>query len=326
MILSVSRRTDVPAFYSEWFYRRMQQGFVHVRNPFNPKQVSRIELNRENIDCIVFWSKDPRPLIKELDQIKDYQYYFQFTITPYGKDIESNIVDKHEIVQAFAELSERIGKDRVILRYDPILLTDRYSIDFHKRSFAKLMQVLGNHTERVVVSFLDQYAKTKRNMKKIKLTELTDGDMHELGKFMVESAGVHKVTVETCAEAMDLSGIGIQHGKCIDADLIERLCNKTALSMESSNERNKLKLPGKDKNRENCLCDKSIDIGQYDTCIHGCSYCYANASKSRSEQNFNNHVASATILAGTIDECKVSAKKPQYTSLELTDHAKQLKI
>ncbi len=170
MILSVSRRTDIPAFYAEWFMNRLKAGFVYVRNPFNIYQVSEVPLTPDNVDAIVFWTKNSKPLHQYLSEIDNmgYKYYFQFTITPYGKEIEENIEKKEKIVETFKNLSEKTGKEKVILRYDPVILNDKYTIDFHIKSFERLCSILSSYTEKVVISFLDDYKKISKNKQKMR--------------------------------------------------------------------------------------------------------------------------------------------------------------
>jgi hypothetical protein len=297
MILSVSRRTDIPAFYSEWFLNRIKEGYVYVRNPFNPRQISNVNIRPEVVDCIVFWSKDPLPLINKIKLLENYKYYFQFTITPYDSDIENNLRSKSEILKTFIELSKLIGKERVILRYDPILLTDKYTIDFHKRSFEKLCEKVNGYTERIVISYLDDYKKARRNMKEINLQEITMQQVWETAKFIGEAASIAKIEVETCAEEYDLTQFGIKRGKCIDGDLIERITGY------------KLKKLNKDGNRQLCLCDQCIDIGQYDSCINGCVYCYANVNKETAIRNHMEHSKASPILIGDYNEADVKVRK-----------------
>ena len=152
MIVSASRRTDIPAYYSEWFFRRLEAGFVCVRNPRNPHQVSEIPLSPDVIDGIVFWTKNPIPMLPYLDRLRDYPYYFQFTLNPYGTDIERNVPSKNNIViPAFQRLSSEIGKARVVWRYDPILLTEKYSMEYHITYFRLLADRLADYTEKCTV-------------------------------------------------------------------------------------------------------------------------------------------------------------------------------
>jgi len=159
MIISVSRRTDIPAFYSDWFFKRLEEGFVLVRNPMNPQQVSKVSLSKAVVDCFVFWTKNPKSMLEKLPLLAGYDYYFQFTLNPYDQEIEVNLPKKAEIIKTFIELSNLIGKDRVIWRYDPILLTDKITIGDHLEYFNILAGQLGDYTRKCVISFLDQYQK-----------------------------------------------------------------------------------------------------------------------------------------------------------------------
>ena len=156
MIISASRRTDIPSHYADWFYNRIKEGYVCVRNPMNVHQISRIPLSPDVIDGIVFWTKNPRPMMDRLDLLRDYMYYFQFTINSYGQDIEANIPSKNDIIiPTFRELSDMIGCERVIWRYDPILLTKKYSIDYHIRYFEEIAKRLSGYTEKCIISLVD---------------------------------------------------------------------------------------------------------------------------------------------------------------------------
>ncbi|WP_366934199.1 DUF1848 domain-containing protein [Caloramator sp.] len=297
LILSVSRRTDIPAFYSEWFLNRMKEGYVYVKNPFNAKQISKINIRPDVVDCIVFWTKDSKPLMNYLDELKDYKYYFQFTITPYKKDIEPNLRNKSEIVDTFIELSKRIGKEKVILRYDPILLTDKYTLNYHKAAFSKLCQRVSGYTDKVIISFLDDYKKVSRNMKGIELKEMTEEDIYEISDYFSNVAGGYGLKIETCGEEIDLSKFGIEHGRCVDGELIEKIVGY------------KLKNLKRDGNRSACLCHECIDIGQYDTCAHGCLYCYANINKPKAEENYRAHNPKSPLLFGEYEEEYVTERK-----------------
>lgn len=297
MILSVSRRTDIPAFYSDWFINRINEGFVYVRNPFNSKQISKIRITPDIVDCIVFWSKDPLPLMKHIDKLSSYNYYFQYTITPYDQDIEVNLRNKRDILNTFIDLSKLIGKEKIILRYDPILFTDRYTIDFHIRSFERLCEKIEGFTERIVISFLDDYKKVSRNMKHINLKKIENEDIYQIAANFSNIAQKHNISIETCAESVDLENFGIKHGRCIDGELIERITGY------------KLKNLKKDGHREQCLCHECVDIGQYDTCTHGCLYCYANVNKELANRNRLLHDPKAMILCGDYDDVNVRGRK-----------------
>jgi len=299
MILSVSRRTDIPALYSEWFLERIKQGFVYVKNPFNVKQISKVNIRPDVVDCIVFWTRNPKPIIGRLCELDamGYNYYFQFTITPYHDDLEKNNPNKKEVIETFMMLSQKIGREKVILRYDPILLTERYSLEFHKKAFSILCEKLHLYTEKVIISFLDDYRKVCRNMKNFNLEELDNKEMIKISKALAEIGNGYNLPIETCAEAIDLEEIGVNHAKCIDGELIERISGNKII--------NKDKL---DANREYCGCMKCIDIGQYDSCIHDCLYCYANINKENAKLNYKNHDPKSPLLIGEYDERIVKEK------------------
>ncbi len=264
MILSVSRRTDIPAFYSEWFYERVREGFVCVRNPMNAHQVSRIPISPEVVDCIVFWTKNAAPMMDKLEQMEEFDYYFQFTVNDYGRETEPYVPALSERLETFMRLSEMIGRERVIWRYDPILFSDRYTPEYHFKSFEKIASALGGYTEKCVFSFVDVYpSKNGGSLNRMNARWLS----HEkLDRFAGELARIGKqngLMLATCAEAVSLAKHGIEHNSCIDKALIERITGAPLL------------VAG-DKQREHCGCAKCDDIGSYDTCPHGCIYCYAN--------------------------------------------------
>ena len=299
MILSASRRTDIPNYYSEWLARRFRAGFLCVRNPMNFRQVSRITLNPNVIDCIVFWTKNPAPMLPYLDEYRRYMYYFQFTLTGYGKDIEPGLPDKRRIlIPAVCELADRIGRDRVIWRYDPIFLSDHYTLDYHVKAFTRIAEALAGRTRRVVISFLDDYEKTKRNMKGINIQGLTKEKMRRLAHSFAVIAGRYGMEIQTCAEKIDLSEYGITHGACIDREYIEHLlgCRLRA---------------GKDHGqRPECRCMESVEIGSYHTCRNGCRYCYANFSDGRVQARIRDFDVDSPILCGKMEpEDRITERK-----------------
>ena len=224
MIISASRRTDIPTYYSEWFLNRIREGFVYVRNPMNIHQISKIALTPDIVDGIVFWTKNPTPMLPKLDELKDYVYYFQFTLNAYGKDIEANIPNKNDIIiPAFRELSRKIGAERVIWRYDPILLTSKYTIDYHVKYFEEIAKRLSGYTLKCVISFLDIYRNTKTNLKGSDLLPLQETEMLVLAMKLSDIAHKYHLAVESCAERINLEQFGISHGHCIDGKLFQRL-------------------------------------------------------------------------------------------------------
>ena len=289
MIISASRRTDIPAYYSEWFVNRIHDGFVYVRNPMNIHQISKISLSRDVVDAIVFWTKNPVPMMDKIDEFKEYPYYFQFTLTSYGKDIETGLPSKNQVlIPAFCDLSKKIGRERIVWRYDPIFINDTYTVEYHKKYFKTLASKLGKYTEKCTVSFLDLYRNTERNIRPLGIRVPTEDERMEIMKSFVETAQEYGFYIDTCAEEVDLSELGITHARCIDQERIERI-GKIHLDVK------------KDSNqRDVCGCVASIDIGTYNTCKNGCAYCYANYSKVTVENQTQNHDPSSPLLFGRV--------------------------
>ena len=263
MIISASRRTDIPSCYSEWFFDKIKEKVVHVKNPMNHSQIRTVSLTPEDVDCIVFWTKNPSPMINNLDKLNAYKYYFQFTLNPYDQDIETNLPSKKEIIDTFKLLSDKIGKEKVIWRYDPVLLTDKYNIQYHIDNFGKLAHSLKDHTEKVTFSFIDFYKKIMKNIKLNNIRELTLEEKYIIAENFSLIAKANNLIIDTCAEAIDLSNFGIQHARCIDDGLISKITGKNFPAKKDASQ------------RLECGCVKSVDIGEYYTCFNGCVYCYA---------------------------------------------------
>ncbi|NJD02949.1 MAG: DUF1848 domain-containing protein [Ruminiclostridium sp.] len=289
MILSVSRRTDIPSYYSEWFFNRIKEGFVLVRNPMNHNQISRVSLSPDVIDCIVFWSKNPKPMIERLDELKDYHYYFQFTLNSYAQDIEAGLPQKAEIIDTFKRLCDVIGPERIIWRYDPILLNLKYTKNYHEENFEKIAQRLRGYTKKVTISFIDFYSKIANNVAVLEIKEMdTKEKLHIAERFSI-IAKRYNLSIDTCAEDIDLSKFEIEHACCIDNRLIEKIIGYR-LDVE------------KDKNqRSECGCVASVDIGVYNSCLNECLYCYANYSKATVLANSNKHNPNSPLLIGELN-------------------------
>ena len=309
MIISASRRTDIPSYYSDWFFNRIKEKYVCVRNPINIYQVSKINLSEEFVDCIVFWSKNPEPMIDKLYLLKNYKYYFQFTLTSYGDDIEKNIPSKRKkIFDTFKKLSDKIGSKKVIWRYDPIMVTDKYDLDYHKKYFETIAKTLSGYTERCIISFMDIYSKVKRNMKEIKFYDINKdtNSIIELSKHISEVGKAFNIKIETCAEEIELKDFGIGHAKCIDDKLISEIIGYDINAKKDKNQR----LP--------CGCVESFDIGAYNTCLSKCVYCYANYSESKIKEMVKNYDKNSPILCDIIDKNndKIVDKKPYILKKE----------
>ena len=299
MILSVSRRTDIPNYYADWFFNRIREGFVCVRNPMNPHQISRIDLDPEVVDCIVFWTKNPEPMLGRLEELAGYPYYFQFTLTGYGQDIEPGVPHKKEkMLAVFRQLSEQIGAERVIWRYDPILFNNRYTAEYHLKAFTQIAQALCGYTERCVISFVDEYAKTRRNMATLGMVQPA---AEELAVFAGKLSGIARsfgMEMGSCAEELDLEAYGIVHNSCIDRGLIEKI---TGYRMGGVRDKNQ---------RPACGCLESVDIGTYNTCRNGCLYCYANFSEEQVRRLCGAYDPLSPLLCGQImPEDKVTVRK-----------------
>lgn len=264
-VISVSRRTDIPAFYTDWFLNRVKKGYVIVPSTFGNTRAFAVPLDNDYVDCFVFWTKNAKPLLDRIDELEGYTYYFQYTVNRYGRDIEESVPGS--AADTFVELSEKIGKERVIWRYDPILLSERYSIDWHIHNFKGLAQKFSGHTEKCVISFIDLYAKTSRNTKGLGIRAPDETEMKSIAEQFSVIAEEFGIKLCSCCEKIDLSQYGIDHNSCIDGNLIERLSGKTRSYLL-------------DNQREGCGCVKCTDIGMYDTCKHKCGYCYATVNHS----------------------------------------------
>lgn len=307
MIISASRRTDIPAFYSQWFFTRLEEGFVMVRNPMNPRMVSNVSLSPELLDCIVFWTKNPLPMMDKLDRLQKIPFYFLFTITPYDQNIEKNLPAKETILNTFAKLSGQIGKERVIWRYDPVLLSREIDEAYHLRHFNVMARQLAPYTERCITSFLDMYKKCRRNLRGLDIKQPDKRQMIELAGGLNHIAGQYGIKMFSCAETIDYSNTGIKPGKCIDEALIQRISGYRLKTKKDGNQ------------RKTCLCTQSIDIGAYNTCNHTCLYCYATSDAQTPDTGL--HQPDSPLLTGQlsgneiiterkVESLKISARCP----------------
>ena len=267
MIINTGQRTDIPAFYSEWFANRLKEGIICARNPYYPNQVSRYRLDPSVVDCIGFCTKNPEPMFKYMNLLNNYGQYWFVTITPYGRDIEPNVKDKHKIIEDFKYLSSIVGINSVGWRYDPIFITDKYSIEYHLRAFDKMASMLEGYTKTVVISFIDLYSKVKRNFPEA--IEVSRENRLLIGKKFVEIASAHGMILKPCAEGNELEVFGADCGGCMKISDYEKAIGK------------KLNAPKKREARAECTCYLSCDIGAYNTCKHFCRYCYANNETSK---------------------------------------------
>ncbi len=297
MIISASRRTDIPAFYSDWFFNRIKEGFVYVKNPMNAHQISSISLKPDLVDCIVFWTKNPEPMISRLAEIANYAYYFQFTLTGYGTDVETKVPEKKHLIEVFKRLSDIIGPHRVIWRYDPLLFNYKYTPEYHLHAFHEISHALEGYTDKCVISLVDTYDKNKKNLQQIAL-QSHDKQMNSFFENLVQEASDKRMKIATCAEMINLTKYGIIHNSCVDKTLIESIVDC------------KIDVKKDKTQRAECGCVESIDIGTYNTCTHGCKYCYANYSISSVEKNSQNYEVLSPLLCSTVrPEDKITERK-----------------
>jgi DNA repair photolyase len=316
MIISASRRTDIPAFYSEWFMNRVRAGYLFTRNPFNAHQIKRVSLNSADVEAIIFWTRDPLKMLDNLDELKQHnlKFCFLYTITGYPNILEKNVPNPHKAIDTFLKLSELIGPEKVIWRYDPVLLSSLVDLQEHLRLFTKISDALKGHTQKVIISFADIYKKVETNLSRfskrtnISFTDLcsNETELRNLAMQFSEVSVRNGMKIQTCAEKIDLSVEGIKHGKCIDDVWIRDIFG---IEISSSKDKGQ---------REECGCIKSIDIGTYNTCLHGCEYCYATFSDNSVAKNVKNHDVTSPFLIGNADESIYQrAEPPDNSQLKL---------
>ena len=268
MIIHASMRTDIPAFYSEWFTNRIREGYVRVRNPYNPLQVTEYSLDPEVVDLIVFCSKNPVPMLKYMDLLTSYRTYWYITITPYEADIEpglfKTIASKRKIIEAFLQISEIVGEEHIGWRYDPIFIDDKYTVKYHLEQFEGISAALQGYTKNCVISFLDLYQKVKRNFPEVKM--VSKEQRKYLGERMTRIA-------------TDCNG-------CMTQQIYE---NAIHMSLD---------MPKKQFLRKECACYLGNDIGAYNSCPHMCKYCYANYDEKSVRLNRINHNPKSAFLIG----------------------------
>ena len=305
MIIQTGMRTDIPAFYSKWLINRIRQGFVLVRNPYNPMQVTRYRLSPDVVDLIVFCTKNPEPMLTYMEILKPYGQYWFVTITPYGRDIEPNVPEKEKVMDDFKRLSNLVGVDSVAWRYDPIFVDSVYSIESHLEVFEKMAATLSGYTKTCIISFIDLYKKVITNFPQGRMVSKEERLI--IGKAFADIGKKYGITIKACAEGDELEQYGIDCDGCLTQTVYE-----TALHT-------KLNMPKKKGQRKECACFFGNDIGAYDTCRHFCRYCYANTNKDAVIRNVTLHNPNSPLLIGNIqpkDEIK-TAEQESWLDLQL---------
>lgn len=289
MILNVSGRTDIVAFYSKWFLNRLKEGYVDVRNPFNPNLVSRI--NFEDVDLILFCTKNPIPIIDKLDNIK-IPYIFHITITPYKNDIEPNLPSKSDIIKAVKKISTTIGIENVYVRYDPIFISEKYNTEYHIKAFTKLCSLLKGYVKTIIVSFIDNYQNVRKNLPYLKYRSFTEEDYKLIGENFSKIAKNNNMVVQTCFEERNLTEYGFTKGECMSKELAFKLTGKTYKKWQA-------------RKGNACNCVELVDIGVYNSCNHLCKYCYANYDESKVKVNIKNHDVNSSLLIGQLKQSDI---------------------
>jgi hypothetical protein len=293
MIISASRRTDIPAFYATWFMKRLRAGYCLVPNPFNRNQVSRVSLKPQDVDVIVFWTRDPVPMmphLKELDQ-RGYRYYFLYTVVNYPRPIDPKSPSLAFSLKAFRRLAEYVGPEKVIWRYDPILFSSLTGPKFHEETFRYIAKTLRGSVKRSVISTVNLYRKTRRRLKHlyrdgVELAGCNGEPLSDLMKTLACTARECDMTIYSCAETPDLKGYGIPPGKCVDNMYV-----KDTFGIDVTHRKDP-------SQREACGCVVSKDIGMYDSCLYGCVYCYATSSFELAKMNHERHDPDSPSLIG----------------------------
>ena len=283
MIISASRRTDIPAFYFGWFMRRLEAGHVLVPNPWNPQQVGRVTLSPDTTDCIMFWTKNPEPMLDTLGRLNElgYRYYFSFTITPYGRDVEKNLPPKSRVMDTFRRLADRIGAHRVDWRFDPVAVSAAYPVQRHLDLFGNMCARLQGHTERCIMNFIKSYRHIASRVK------VMDGEtIRETAQGLAAVAAEFRMPLYNCTEQWDLRDCGIGFSSCIDRTKIESLTGWPIATKKD---------PGQPSI---CNCLESVDIGMYGTCPHGCTYCYATTNEGTVRHRIKAHDPASPMLIG----------------------------
>ena len=288
MIINSGMRTDIPAFYSEWFMNRIREGKVLVRNPYYGEQVTEYDLTPDKVDLLIFCTKDPTPMLKYIDELRDFNMFWFVTITPYGKDVEPCVPDKQHILDSFMELSRKVGIKNISWRYDPILITDKYSLEYHKEAFDMMAYELNGYTDNVVISFLDLYNKTIKNFDQAR--DVSYAEREYIGKNFSEIAKEYGITVRTCLEGTQLGKYGIETDGCMTKRILERA---VGCSLNPPSEKNP---------RRDCDCLTGRDIGAYNSCLSECKYCYANRKPEIPKNVIKLHDEKSPLLLGHIKE------------------------
>lgn len=287
MIINTGQRTDIPAFYSKWFMNRIREGYVLVRNPYYPSLVTKFLLNPDVVDVIGFCTKNPRPMFKYLDELKPFGQFWYISITGFDKDIEPNVPSIDQVIEDFKFLSYKVGKNAIALRYTPIIINEKYTLQRHIDTFEYITSKLEGYTSLAVFGFVDIYDKLKRNHPEI--IDCDDSLKIIIAKEFLKIANKHHMELRLCSKEKWLSSYGIDVNGCMRLEDYERAIGFSLTPTKKMEAR-----------RGYCTCYLSNDIGSYNSCLHLCSYCYANGNSNLVLSNFKKHDEDSPFLIGNI--------------------------
>ena len=299
MILFISGRTDICSYYPLWFFNRVKEGYVDVRNPFYNKLVSRIYFN--DVDLLVFCTKNIHPFLPYLDKISSLlpiPFIFHITLTPYNKDIEPIIANnKKTVIEDIRFLARKYGKNHIFLRYDPIIINNKYTISYHLKAFNKLISEVGNFISYVVISFVDLYKNTlKNNHEYLKIKELNEKEKNYLASEMQKITSSYNIKIFTCGEKEKFLEYGFINGSCINKEYVKNLFSELGIDKKMKYRKNT------NRPNSNCNCLKMVDIGDYNSCLSFCRYCYANFDENKVKANYQSHDDNSSLLIGKIKD------------------------
>lgn len=306
MIFNISGRSDIVAFYSDWFFHRLKEEYVYVRNPYYPTQITKYLINEDVVDCFVFCTKNPHPILSRLDELKPYPSFFYVTITPYGKQIEPYVPHYQDVISDIQKLSLQLGPQSVGIRYDPIFINQEYTFEKHLFYFEDILSKLQGYTHLCVISFIDLYQKTKRNFPGIQ--EVSYLKQQALVEAFVKIARKYQFQIQMCAEPYDFSYLGVSSQSCLNEAMLKNITGYDFISVSSQ------------PLRQHCHCYPSRDIGEYHTCPNGCLYCYANENKQKVIENYKRHDPRSPLLIGHVhkDDIIKQAKQKSYKQRQLS--------
>lgn len=312
MIVNVGGRTDIVNYYGEWLMNRIKEGFAYSRNPLFQNNISKISLKPEDVDCLMFCSKNYKPMLKYMKEINSkYRIICHYTITAYDRDVEPNVPNIDESIETLIELSKIVGKKKVLWRYDPILLTKKYTIEKHLYTFEYIAKQIAPYVQRCIFSFVEMYKKLDYNM--LEIIPFTENDKIEILKGLGEISKKYNLYTQTCGTDENNEKYGIHVSGCTTPEVLEKANNVKYKTVKAK------------PMRKGCHCIPSRDIGAYDTCLNGCKYCYANRRRDLAKENIKIHDKNSPLLLGNIRATdKITESK--INSLIVDDNWKQISL